>query len=199
MNDDRVRRTPKEEPLVVWRPHQLTQLGYVCRNLEDAISYFVENQGAGPFFTMEVPAGAATYTYRGSPVGDVAKNRVAFGYRGPIQFELIESDNPIFDHLRRGGDMVFHHCMQMTNSFEADRARYAKAGYSTMGVAEMPGVLIHYVDTLEQLGHYTELFDYDAAIRDTGGEMFKLFEVMHETSQRWDGKMPIRRLEDLMR
>lgn len=182
---------------MVWKPHQITQLGYVCRRLEDAVQYFCDQQGAGPFYTMDVPPDAANYLYRGQRVAGLTKNRVAFGYRGPIQFEIIESDNPVFDHLRGEKDMVFHHVMQMTADFEAEKERYISRGFATMGVGEMPGVLIHYIDTLEAVGHYTELFNYDIAIEETGGAMFKLFEIMFEKAKSWDGSRPLRPLDEL--
>lgn len=184
---------------MVWKAREITQLGYVCANLQDAIDYFVKHQGAGPFYTMDVPPDAANYTYRGAPVTGVTKNRVAFGYRGRDQFELIETDNPVFDHLRGNREIVFHHCMQMSDTFERDRASYAAAGFATMGTGQMPGVLIHYIDTMDRLGHYTELFDYDAAISETDGAMFGLFEVMYQTAATWDGERPARPLEELFR
>jgi hypothetical protein len=186
-----------EVQALVWQARDITQLGYVVRDINAAIDYFVDFHGAGPFYLMDVPPDAARYTYLGQPVGRTTKNRVAFGYRGPIQYELIESDNPIFDHLREGKDMVFHHCMQMSDRFEADRAAYAQSGFATMGIGEMPGVLIHYIDTLAQLGHYTELFNYNAAIDQTGGAMFQLFEIMHNESKNWRGQDRIRPLPPL--
>ncbi len=182
---------------MAWKSREITQLGYVCRDLDKAISYFVDLQGAGPFYTMDVPPDAATYTFRGEAVSGVTKNRVAFGYRGRNQFELIETDNPVFDHLRGGRDLVFHHCMQMSDSFEADRLGYERAGFATLGIARMPGVLIHYIDTLAALGHYTELFDYSIAIRENDGFMFRHFETMFEIASSWDGKRPMRPIEEL--
>ena len=182
---------------MVWKAREITQLGYVCRNLDEAIAYFVSHQGAGPFYTMDVPPEAATYTFRGHEVGGVTKNRVAFGYRGRSQFELIETDNPVFDELRGDRAVVFHHVMQMSDTFEADRAAYEAAGYATLGTGQMPGVLIHYIDTLYALGHYTELFDYDAAMRETEGFMFRHFETMYNTACNWDGSRPVRPIEEL--
>jgi hypothetical protein len=182
---------------LVWSAREITQLGYVCHNLDEAIEHFVGHQGAGPFYTMDVPADAATYSFRGEPVTGVTKNRVAFGYRGNNQFELIETDNPVFDDLRGNRSIVFHHNMQMSDTFEADRLAYEKAGFTTLGTGAMPGVLIHYIDTLDALGHYTELFDYNAAMRETDGFMFRHFETMHKMAIDWDGSRPKRRIEEL--
>ncbi len=180
------------------KPRQIMQLGYVCGNLEQAVDYFVKQQGAGPFYTMDISSDAARYTFRGASLAGIAKNRVAFGYRGELQFELIETDNPVFDHLRGGRDMVYHHCMQMSDSFDADVKKYAAAGFSTMGTGEMNGVLIHYIDTISKLGHYTELFDYRRAIDETDGAMFRLFRLMQRNSVGWDGHSPMRLIAELV-
>lgn len=182
---------------MVWPVHEITQLGYVCRNLEQGIDWFVKYQGAGPFYCMDVPLLAAKYIYRGESVTGVTKNRVAFGYRGRDQIELIESDNPIFDHLRGDRDIAFHHVMQSTANFERDRLAYEDAGFATMGIAQMPDVLIHYIDTMDTVGHYTELFNYQVAIDANGGAMFTLFEHMHAEAVNWDGSEPVRALDAL--
>lgn len=182
---------------MVWPAHEITQLGYVCGNLEQAIDWFIKHLGAGPFHLMDVPLDAAQYTYRGQPVTGVTKNRVAFGYRGRDQIELIETDNPIFDHFRGDRDIAFHHVMQMSDTFEHDRAAYEEAGYTTMGIAKMPDVLIHYIDTMDALGHYTELFNYQVAMEANGGAMFQLFERMFADAVSWDGSEPFRSLDAL--
>ena len=182
---------------MVWPAHEITQLGYICRDLEQAINWFVKHQGVGPFYVMDVPLDAAQYTFRGTPVTGVTKNRVAFGYRGRDQIELIETDNPIFDHLRLDRDIVFHHVMQMSNTFEQDRTAYEEAGFATMGIAEMSDVLIHYIDTRDAIGHYTELFNYQVAVDASGGAMFKLFEQMFADAVNWDGSEPVRELDAL--
>jgi hypothetical protein len=179
------------------KPLEILQLGYVCKTLEQGIDYFVDRQGAGPFFVMEIPANGARYTYRGKALRSPARNRVAFGYRGPLQFELIESDNPLFDHIRGSQTMAYHHCMQMTDNFESDIKNYADAGYVTLGTAEMLGVLIHYIDTVPVLGHFTEVFNYRRAMDETDGAMFKLFERMHAASIGWNGEMRMRQLSAL--
>lgn len=179
------------------KPRQILQLGYVCGSLERAVDYFVEKQGAGPFYAMDIPAGAARYNFRGTQIDSVCKNRVAFGYRGKLQFELIETDNPVFDHLRGERDIIYHHCMQMSDTFDTDVEKYAAAGFATMGTAEMSGVLIHYIDTLSALGHYTELFDYRRAIEETDGAMFRLFSLMQRASVDWNGRRRMRLIVDL--
>jgi len=182
---------------MVWAPRDILQLGYVCRSLEQGIQYFIDKQGAGPFYAFDVPGTAASYTYRGAPV-HARGARIAFGYRGPLQFELFETDNVLFNHvLGEKDEIAFHHCIQMSGRFKEDIEGYAKAGYETLGTAQMPGVLIHYIDTWDAIGHYTEVFDYDRAIVETDGAMFKLFEIMHKSSLDWDGKDPIRPLPDL--
>jgi len=185
------------EVALVWKPNEMLQLGYTCKNLEQGIDYFIDNFGAGPFYVVDIPPGIGDYTYRGERVTGVTKNRYAFGYRGAMQFELFETDNPIFNHVLGDKDVAYHHCMQMSGTFERDRLRYAEAGFKTMGIADLEGVLIHYIDTVEAIGHYTELFDYDRAIADTGGAMFKAFEVMAAAAVDWDGKDRIRSIPEV--
>jgi hypothetical protein len=180
------------------KPFEILQLGYVCKSLEQGIDYFVDKQGAGPFYVMDIPAAAARYTYRGKALRPPTRNRVAFGYRGPLQFELIESDSPLFDDIRGDQAIAYHHCMQMTDNFESDIKRYADAGFATFGTAELTGVLIHYIDTVAILGHLTEVFNYQRAIDETNGAMFKLFDKMCATSIGWNGEKRMRLVADLV-
>lgn len=182
---------------MVWPAEEILQLGYVCRTLHEGIRYFAESQGVGPFYTFDVPAGLAQYRFRGAETRPT-RNRVAFGYRGPLQYELFETDNPLFEHVRGDRAIAHHHCMQMSQDFERDRAQYVQNGFATVGTAKMRGALIHYIDTREMLGHYTELFDYQVAINETAGEMFKLFALMRQANRGWSGDRPVRDIADLV-
>jgi len=181
---------------MVWAPRQFVQAAYVCRNLERGIGYFIDKQGAGPFHAFDMPANEVELTYRGGKTHP-RRTRIAFGYRGPVQFELFETDNQLYSHVLGDRDIAYHHCIQVSDRFREDIDGYAQAGFKTLGVARGPGVAIHYIDTWEAIGHYTEVFDYDTAIAETGGAMFKLFEIMHKSSLDWDGKDPIRPLPAL--
>src|SRR5262245_36385839 len=108
----------------MWQARTISQRCYVARNLEDAIDYFVDFHGVGPFFVTEMPPGSVKYVFRGKEVEHVATNKVAFGYKGRVQFELCETDNPIFSHVLNGREIAHHHYLQMSDSFEADLARY---------------------------------------------------------------------------
>jgi len=184
------------------RSHEISQVCYVCRDLERAVDYFIDHEGVGPFYAIAMQPESVRYEYRGEPVTGISTNRVAFGYRGRLQFEIAETDNPVFTHVLGGREIAFHHRIQMTETFDADFRRYCDAGISIMASAEMQGSRIQFMDTFSTLGHYTELVNYHEVTnysRAMGQDrtMFDLFDIMIAAARNWDGRERLRDFSDL--
>lgn len=94
---------------------QIFQQGYIVANLEQAAQEWVERIGAGPFYVMDHLA-MDNYYYRGqhTPV----EMRMAFGYWGDIQIELIQplgSATSLYsDALKTSADKL-NHCATLVD------------------------------------------------------------------------------------
>ncbi len=68
----------------------LRQLGYVVRDIEAAMKYWIDVNGVGPFFYIErVPL--ASFTYRGQ--SSMPEMSIALAFSGFAQVELIQQRN----------------------------------------------------------------------------------------------------------
>ncbi|TKT75749.1 VOC family protein [Aquamicrobium sp. LC103] len=89
-----------------------TQLGFVVRDLDAAVRHWVEVMGVGPFLFLNKGTGRppAPSLFRGERV--VVENRIAFGFIGDVQLELIEQVNdapsPYLEFLAEGREGLQH-------------------------------------------------------------------------------------------
>jgi 4-hydroxyphenylpyruvate dioxygenase-like putative hemolysin len=165
------------------------QLGYVARNLNDALDHWVRVLGVGPFFVTDtVPY--AEISYRGRAI-EIA-TRVAIAYHGTMQIEVIEQtggDASMFtDFLdRRGGGL--HHVCAVTDDLAALAARFADRGVGVLqGGRTMAGIPFAYFDTdPDDCGRVLEV------VQPTPG-LTRFFDKLQDAAQGWDGQDPIRRL-----
>ena len=67
----------------------LRQLGYVVRDVEAAMRYWIEANGVGPGFYIErVPL--AAFSYRDKPATEMPEMAIALAFSGSAQVELIQ-------------------------------------------------------------------------------------------------------------
>ncbi len=127
-----------------------TQLGFVVRDLEAAMRHWIDVYGVGPFICMEKGTSqpAPTTYMRGKPV--VVETKLAFGFMGDVQIELIEQRNdapsPYTEFLDAGreglqhlGFWVYDHAAAVT--------RLEAAGYERVyeiGLAGQDDPIIYY-------------------------------------------------------
>src|SRR5690242_7800 len=88
---------------------QIRQMGFVVRDLEAAMKYWIEVMGVGPFYVFDrIPA--QNCFYRGRPF--IPNVSVAFSQSGPMNIELVQQldDTPtVFqEFLARGRDGLQH-------------------------------------------------------------------------------------------
>jgi hypothetical protein len=89
-----------------------TQLGFVVRDVEAAMRHWIEVFGVGPFICMErgTSQPAPVTRMRGQPV--VVELKLAFGFMGEVQIELIEQRNdapsPYREFLAAGREGLQH-------------------------------------------------------------------------------------------
>lgn len=109
-----------------------TQLGFVVRDLDAAVRRWTEVLGIGPFLFLENGTGRppGPSRYRGEEVR--IEMRLAFGYVGDVQVELIEQVNdapsPYRDFLESGREGLQHlgYCVE---DHETSCRRLEAAGY----------------------------------------------------------------------
>jgi hypothetical protein len=137
---------------VVFRNH--FQMGYVVRDMDQAIANMRDKFGVSKWEVRHLPRGAAP-----------AKT-LAFAYVQQVMIELIEvwpGDTTVYHDWIPAEDHAakLHHFGYMMESEEEWRdtiAQFEAAGVPAALTGSARGLLdYHYADTVSQLGHYCEL------------------------------------------
>jgi hypothetical protein len=167
---------------------EIRQIGYVVRDIESAMRYWIDVLGVGPFYYSErVKLQHVSYRGKPSPI----EMSSALANSGSLQIELIQQHNDApsmyLDFLRAGNEGL-HHVAYWTNTFDADMTRLIAAGYEPgqEGWAHGPDCRFVYFLNESHPGTVVELSE----ISGPKGESFK---VIAETSRNWDGSDPIRK------
>jgi extradiol dioxygenase family protein len=122
------------------------QLGYVARDLKQALAIFAERYGVRRF-----------QHYMASPDFDVA-----LAYRGETMIEIIaphKAGDPLYGDARAQGELVLHHLGYLVNAEEwsalPDRLAALEVPITKRSPDGSPVGFI-YADTRKDLGHFTE-------------------------------------------
>ena len=168
--------------------HTVRQLGYLVSDLDEALKYWTEVLKVGPFFKMEHLA-LENQVYRGNP-GNVDVT-IALGNSGSVQIELIQQINDapsVYKEFVDAGREGLHHFGIMTVDYQSTRQQYIDLGHQAVFEGTLAGAPLVYFDTLESLGHYTELWDNNDFYKD-------LFTEIENAAKDWDGADPVRAWE----
>lgn len=163
------------------------QLGYVVRNIEEAMIHWTKNLGIGPFFHFpNVPMRRVEYLGRPTDV----QASFALANDGDMQIELIEqtNDQPSLyrDKLIQFGE-VLHHTSAWTTDIERDLKRISEAGHKIIQSGWIGRNRYVYFDSAEKYPSTTvELYDI------SGGAQ-KINDLVRESAKGWNGEDPIRR------
>jgi hypothetical protein len=171
------------------RNRQYMQLCWVVPDLEAAISRWVAQTGAGPFFLFD-DVHFEDGSYRGTPA-DVAPHRAAIGQHGDMQIELIEplGDDPgIWRDVVPSGGFGLHHTGLYCEAYEAEKQALLATGAELAFEGRMLGAPTCYIDTVTTLGFMTELITANPVAE-------QVFAMFRAAAQGWDGSDPIRRLD----
>ncbi|WP_116597439.1 VOC family protein [Primorskyibacter marinus] len=138
-------------------PHALTpvlgpatQLGFVVRDLDEAVRHWIDVLGVGPFLFLENGTGrpAPQSIYRGQDVQ--IEMRLAFGFIGDVQLELIQQVNdapsPYRTFLDEGREGL-QHLGYWVPDHAAARNRIEADGYTpelVIPIAGQPDPIIYY-------------------------------------------------------
>jgi len=167
---------------------EIRQIGYVVRDIESAMRYWIEVLGVGPFYYSErVKQQHVKYRGKLSPI----EMSSALANSGPLQIELIQQHNDApsmyLDFLRAGNEGL-QHVAYWTKTFDADMERLTAAGYEAgqEGWAHGPDCRFVYFLNENHPGSIVELSE----ISGPKGESFR---IIAEASRNWDGSNPIRK------
>ncbi|HYD65439.1 VOC family protein [Azospirillum sp.] len=172
---------------------EVRQAGYVVTDIEAAMDYWSSKLGIGPWFYNErVPI--RNYTYRGERYE--VHNSVALANSGPLQMELIQTRNDapsMYRDFLRAGRTGLQHVAYWTQDYDADLARLTEQGFTPVMSGEVGerGRFV-YFDTEYHPGTVIELSE-------VAGPKGKMFDLIREASQGWDGRDPVRPFPDLSR
>jgi len=165
------------------------QNGYVVHDLEAAIAHWTGRLGIGPFFRFNVQF--TRYVHRGVASSPVLE--VAMANSGDLQIELIAqiNDEPSVykEFLARHGPGL-QHLSVWTDTFDADRDKYAALGLEVITEVAIDGVLravFYDTDMPGSAGMQMEVLERNEVAR-------HMIECVRNAAVDWDGTDPVRKL-----
>ena len=161
------------------------QVAYVVRDLDVALKYWTEFLKAGPFFMFK-HSQMDKQKYRGGP-SDVDVS-LAVGNSGDVQIELIqcETDAPsVYKEFLDAGRVGVHHVGLMPEHYDEARRDYESKGFEAAFECSISGTSLVYYDTVDEVGHFTELWQKSDAFID-------FMKFVRDASIDWDGRDPVR-------
>jgi hypothetical protein len=170
---------------------EIRQAGYVVRDIEAAMDYWSRVMGIGPWFYKErVPI--ENYTYKGER--HEVHNSVALANSGPLQMELIQTRNDapsMYRDFMLAGNLGLQHVAYWTEQFDADLAAALERDFKVTMSGEVGerGRFVYF----EQEYHPGTVIE----LSEVAGPKGKLFRMIREASEGWDGRDPVRSFPDL--
>jgi hypothetical protein len=161
------------------------QLGYVVKNLDEALKYWVDVLKVGPFFVFE-HCQLDDQIYRGQPSNvDVD---IALGNSGQVQIELICQNNnepSVYKEAVDAGRTSLHHIGVMPTDYAAAKVQYSQLGHEIAFQCTLGGSELTYFDAVDAVGHYIELWENSDVFND-------IALVVENAAKDWDGSDPVR-------
>ncbi len=174
---------------------EIRQVAYLVPDIEAAMDYWSRVLGVGPwFYNPRVPI--KNYTYRGERYEP--HNSVALANAGGLQLELLQVRNDVPSMYRdfiRAGHQGCQHVAYWTEDFDADLARAEAAGLKVcMGGEVGENGRFVYFETAPHAGaHPGSVIE----LSEVAGPKGRLFRMIREAAQGWDGQDPVRPFPDL--
>lgn len=167
---------------------EVRQNGYVVRDLEKALRFWIETLGVGPWFMIE-NARVPDFQYRGEP--SRAQTTLGMAQWGPIQIELIQplDDEPsMYRDFLAAGQEGLQHVACWTDAYDATLAAALDEGFRVcQGGSFAPDARYVYFETDGHPGTVIELAE-------TAGTMGPFFAAVAKAAEGWDGADPIKRI-----
>jgi hypothetical protein len=174
---------------------EIRQAGYVVRDIEASMTYWSQALGVGPwFYNPRVPI--SNYRYHGDAYE--VHNSVALANSGPLQVELIQTRNDapsMYRDFMRAGNTGLQHVAYWTEQFDADMERLAALDFRVAMSGEVGerGRFVYF----EPIAHVGLHPGTVIELSEVAGPKGKLFRMIREASEGWDGSDPVRPFPDL--
>jgi catechol 2,3-dioxygenase-like lactoylglutathione lyase family enzyme len=176
---------------------EIRPAGYVVNDIEASMDYWSRVLGVGPwFYNPRVPI--QNYRYRGQ--GYDVHNSVALANSGPLQMELIQMRNDVpsmYRDFKAAGHVGLQHVAYWTEAFDDDLARLERQGFTVVMSGEVGtnGRFV-YFDQVDHPGvHPGTVIE----LSEVAGPKGKLFTMIREAAEHWDGRDAVRPFPDLSR
>jgi catechol 2,3-dioxygenase-like lactoylglutathione lyase family enzyme len=171
---------------------EIRQVAYIVPDIEAAMQHWARVMGIGPwYYNPRVPI--RNYFYKGQRYEP--HNSVALANAGALQIELLQTRNDVpsmYRDFTRTGYQGVQHVAYWSEQFDADLARAQAAGFEVCMGGEVGdnGRFVYFEDKSGLPGTTIELSE-------VAGPKGKLFKLIREAAQGWDGLDPVRPFPDL--
>lgn len=170
-------------------PAAIRQLGYVVRDLDEAIAHWLEHTAAGPFVLMPEQR-FADWTYCGQPQDLVLD--IAFGQLGDMMLELIRPHGPwpnVYGAQPPEQACQLHHFGFLVRDVDEAASALGAPLVTTARIDETAE--LRYFDCSDRFGVHFELITDTPSVR-------AFFELSEGLTGAWDGvSAPVRRLDEV--
>lgn len=163
---------------------RIMQHGYIVSDIEAIAQEWAKRVGAGPFYVIDTRMDE--YYYRG--VRTPVELRLAFGYWGSIQVELIQPrDNAdtLYSRALKAAPGKLNHCATVVSDIDALLAEHNLTGRVIQSGSMPTGLKFVYLEEYLPDGLHLEL------IQPVGGAL-QAFEGMEAIARNWDGRNALR-------
>lgn len=170
-------------------PGNIRQLGFIVRDLDEAVAQWLAHTSAGPFVVMRGQRFDG-WTYLGEPQDQILD--IAFAQAGPMMIELIEAQGPwpnVYGDAPPTETCVLHHFGLLVADIEAASAALDAPLVTTAQIDAASQ--LRYFDCRERFGVRLELISDTPSVQ-------AFFELSESLARSWDGtSAPVRRFEEV--
>lgn len=174
---------------------EIRQVAYLVPDIEAAMQHWATVLGVGPwYYNPRVPI--RNYSYRGER--HEPHNSVALANAGGLQIELLQTRNDVpsmYRDFARAGLQGVQHVAYWTEDFDADLRRAEEAGFKVCMGGEVGerGRFVYFEERPGANAYPGTVVE----LSEVAGPKGKLFRLIREAAQGWDGKDPVRPFPDL--
>lgn len=170
-------------------PGNIRQLGFIVRDLDEAVAQWLAHTSAGPFVVMRGQRFDG-WTYLGEPQDQILD--IAFAQAGPMMIELIEAQGPwpnVYGDAPPTEICVLHHFGLLVADIEAASAALDAPLVTTAQIDATSQ--LRYFDCKERFGVRLELISDTPSVQ-------AFFTLSESLARSWDGtSAPVRRFEEV--